>query len=216
MKKEGFIGSILILVIATGVLFVTACRENKSPASPKDSTSGGQETPNTVLNQEEKGESALSAAAAVMPVSDEGKNQTESASTKEETTGVHWFTNFEQARAKAVKEGKDMVLDFSGSDWCVWCMRLDKEVFSQDEFAKKAEQYFVFVLVDFPSDPSSLPPEIKKQNDRLARQYNFQGAFPTIYLTAPDGKPYAIASYQAGGPDVYFDYLMQIRKYRKM
>jgi thioredoxin-related protein len=128
--------------------------------------------------------------------------------------GVHWFTDYEQARAKAVKENKDLLINFSGSDWCGFCIRLEKDVFSQPAFAQEAEKYFVFMLVDFPNDTSGQSPELRKQNELLARIYRFRGYFPTIYLTGPDGRPYAEAEYKEGGPQVYLDYLLRIRQYR--
>lgn len=131
-------------------------------------------------------------------------------------TGVHWLTNYEEARAKAVKENKDLLINFSGSDWCGFCIRLEKDVFSQAAFAQEAEKYFVFILVDFPNDTSHQSSEVRKQNELLARLYRFRGYFPTIYLTTPDGRPYAEAEYKEGGPQVYLEYLMQIRKYRDL
>lgn len=129
-------------------------------------------------------------------------------------TGVRWYTNFEQAQAAAQKENKDLLINFSGSDWCIFCIKLEKEVFSQDSFAKEAEKYFVFMLVDFPGDPSSQPAEIRKQNEQLAERYHFRKLFPTLYLARPDGTPYAMAEYQGIGPKEYLDYLLKIRQYR--
>jgi len=128
--------------------------------------------------------------------------------------GVHWFTDYEQARAKAVKENKDLLINFSGSDWCGFCIKLEKDVFSQAAFAQEAEKYFVFMLVDFPSNPASQSPELRKQNELLARIYPFKNYFPMIFLAGPDGKPYAEAEYKEGGPQVYLDYLLRIRQYK--
>lgn len=128
--------------------------------------------------------------------------------------GVRWHTNFEEALAAAQKENKDLLINFSGSDWCIFCIRLEKDVFEQEVFAKEAEKYFVFMLVDFPNDASKQTDELRKQNQELARRYRFRNLFPTLYLAKPDGTPYAMAEYQPLGPAEYLDYLLKIRQYR--
>ncbi len=129
-------------------------------------------------------------------------------------SGVRWYTNFQEALAAAQKENKDLLINFSGSDWCIFCIRLEKDVFAQEVFAREAEKYFVFMLVDFPNDPFKQSEEIRKQNQQLARRYRFRNLFPTLYLAKPDGTPYAMAEYQQLGPTEYLDYLLKIRRYR--
>ena len=82
---------------------------------------------------------------------------------------AEWGTDFAKASADSGKSGKYMVLDFSGSDWCGWCKRLDKEVFSTPEFDAYAKSSLVCVLVDFPRG-KKLAPAVKKQNDELAKK----------------------------------------------
>ena len=67
-----------------------------------------------------------------------------------EKADAAWMTDFEAAKQKAAEEGKDLLVNFSGSDWCYWCKRLDNEVFSRAAFVSEAEKSFVFVLIDFP------------------------------------------------------------------
>jgi thioredoxin-related protein len=128
--------------------------------------------------------------------------------------GVRWYTNFEEALASAQKENKDLLINFSGSDWCIFCIRLEQDVFSKEAFAKEAEKYFVFVLVDFPNDSSKQSDAVRAQNQELARRYRFRNLFPTLYLAKPDGTPYAMAEYQPLGPAEYLDYLLKIRQHR--
>jgi len=61
-----------------------------------------------------------------------------------------WINNIETAKKKAAIEKKDMLLFFSGSDWCHWCQKLDNEVFTQDKFAQEAGKDFILVNLDFP------------------------------------------------------------------
>ena len=124
-----------------------------------------------------------------------------------------WMTDFEAAKAKAAQEGKDLLMDFSGSDWCYWCKRLDGEVFSNPGFINEVNRHFVLVKIDFPSDKSRQPQALQAQNQRLSRQYGIQ-AYPTIILTRPDGTPYAQTGYREGGPDAYLAHLDELRTQR--
>jgi thiol-disulfide isomerase/thioredoxin len=91
-----------------------------------------------------------------------------------------WLTNFEEAKAIAVKEGKPLLLDFTGSDWCPPCKLLHKNVFSTEEFAKEAAGKYVLVELDFPRT-KQLAPELKAQNSELQKKYAITG-YPTVLL----------------------------------
>jgi thioredoxin-related protein len=120
-----------------------------------------------------------------------------------------WETDFEAASAKAKAEGKHILLDFSGSDWCGWCIRLDKEVFSQKAFKEYADKNLILVLADFPSDKSKQSDEVKKQNEKLAEKFGVRG-FPTVYILDSTGKTVAKTGYQAGGPEAYVKHIQAL------
>lgn len=120
-----------------------------------------------------------------------------------------WLENFEAAKAKAAKEGKDLLIDFTGSDWCGWCIKLKDEVFKKEEFIKEAQKNFVFVELDFPRGKKQSD-EIKAQNEKLQAQFAIQG-FPTIVLTDAKGLPYAKTGYQPGGPAGYLKHLGELK-----
>ncbi len=120
-----------------------------------------------------------------------------------------WNTDFEGAKATAKAEGKYMLIDFSGSDWCGWCVKLDKEVFSQNIFKAYAEGNLVLMLADFPRDKSNQSVGVQKQNQALAEQFGIQG-FPTVYILDPDGTPVDKTGYQAGGPGAYVEYIKKV------
>ena len=124
------------------------------------------------------------------------------------TEATNWETDFEKASSSANASGKYILLDFSGSDWCGWCIRLEKEVFSQDAFKDFAEENLVCVLVDFPSAKKQTE-ELKKQNLDLARKYDIKG-YPTIIILGPDGKPVGKTGYLQGGPWEYVRHLKKI------
>jgi len=120
--------------------------------------------------------------------------------------GDEWMTDFEAAKQKAAAENKDLLVDFTGSDWCGWCIKLVDEVFKHDVFKQGAADNFVLVELDFPQDKSKLDEATQKQNEMLQKKYSIQG-FPTILLLDDQGRPYAQTGYQAGGPEKYLTHL---------
>lgn len=124
--------------------------------------------------------------------------------------GAGWSPNFADSKKQAASEKKDLLVDFTGSDWCSWCIKLNKEVFDHDEFREGVKNSFVLVELDYPNDKSRLTPEILKQNDELKTVYPIKG-FPTILLCDADGKPYAATGYQPDGPVKYVEQLNKLR-----
>jgi thioredoxin-related protein len=120
-----------------------------------------------------------------------------------------WETDFEKAKTKAKEENKHILVDFSGSDWCGWCIKLDEEVFSERKFKKYAEENLVLVLADFPRDKSDQSDELQKQNKELSEKYGVRG-FPTVYILSSDGKTVAKTGYQAGGPEAYVEHIKKL------
>lgn len=116
-----------------------------------------------------------------------------------------WLTSFETAKAEAAKHKVPILVDFSGSDWCGWCMKLDREVFSKPAFKDYAATNLVLLLVDFPRR-KSVPDKLSKQNTMLAERYDVQG-FPTVLLLDSEGKELARTGYQPGGAERYVEYL---------
>ena len=120
-----------------------------------------------------------------------------------------WLTDLEAAKKQAAAEKKDILVDFTGSDWCGWCIRLKKEVFDQPEFAEAAKK-FVLVELDFPNKkPQS--DEVKAKNRAAQKTYGITG-FPTILLMDAQGEVYARTGYQAGGPEKYVTHLQELSK----
>lgn len=126
---------------------------------------------------------------------------------------AEWLTNFEDAKKVAALEKKDLLIDFTGSDWCGWCKRLDAEVFSKDAFVEGAPKDFVLVELDFPQQKEQTP-AIKAQNAELQAKYGIRG-FPTIVLTDAEGRPYAQTGYQQGGEEKYLEHLAELKKNRE-
>lgn len=124
------------------------------------------------------------------------------------TDASDWETDFAKASATAKSSGKYMLLDFSGSDWCGWCMKLDKEVFSQSAFETFAKTNLICVLVDFPRSKKQSA-ALKKQNAQLAQKYGVKG-YPTVIVLNPDGEPACTTGYEEGGAKKYVEHLKEI------
>ena len=126
-----------------------------------------------------------------------------------------WTEDFEAAKQQAAKEGKLILMDFSGSDWCGWCRKMDAEVFTKDRFVREASKKFVLVSVDSPRDKSILSALARKQNSALAEKYEVRG-YPTVVIVDPDGKEVKRHSgYRAGGPNGYLKYLRELTRRAK-
>jgi thioredoxin-related protein len=122
-----------------------------------------------------------------------------------------WLTDFEAAKKQATEKNLPILVDFSGSDWCGWCIKLDKEVFSKDEFKAYAKDNLVLFLADFPRT-KQLQAEVKAQNEKLAKQYGVRG-FPTVLLLDSKGETIVgRTGYEAGGPENYIEHLKGLLK----
>lgn len=122
-----------------------------------------------------------------------------------------WIQDFTKAKAQAKAEQKHLLIDFTGSDWCGWCIKLDQEVFAHAPFQTGAPKDFVLVKLDYPRDESLVTAEIRAQNEKLQQEYEIRG-YPTILLTDAEGRPYAQTGYQAGGPEKYMEMLAEMKK----
>jgi protein disulfide-isomerase len=121
-----------------------------------------------------------------------------------------WLTNFETAQARARSEGKLLLIDFTGSDWCPPCIMLDRQVFSQAEFAEYANQHLVLLEVDFPRTKEQSA-EQKAANEKLADRFGIDG-FPTVIILDSDGKKIGELGYMPGGAKAFVAALEALRR----
>lgn len=123
-----------------------------------------------------------------------------------------WIADFDEAKALAEKEGKDMLVDFTGSDWCHWCIKLDEEVFEHDEFLSGVADQYVLVKLDYPNgEEAKAKVPSPERNAELAETYRI-GGYPTVLLMNAAGVAYAQTGYQDGGPEAYVEHLGEIRE----
>jgi protein disulfide-isomerase len=121
-----------------------------------------------------------------------------------------WSVDLSASLTKA-KETKKLVLaNFTGSDWCPWCIRLKKEVFDQKEFADYANKNLLLVEIDFPRKKPQTE-ELKKTNKRLSEQYAIEG-YPTVVVLDSAGKELGKLGYVDSGPKGFIAELEKLRK----
>ena len=115
---------------------------------------------------------------------------------------AEWTEDYAAAFAKAKKEHKMVLLDFTGSDWCIWCQRTDKEVFETQKFKDFADQKLILVRLDFPRGKAQAD-AVKAQNNALQEKFGIE-AFPTlIVLSANEKVVFSQLGYKEGGPDAF-------------
>ena len=114
-----------------------------------------------------------------------------------------WVVDFEKAKAQAAKEGKSILMEFTGSDWCPPCKALHKNVLVKDVFKTEMPKSFVLLKLDSPSDKSKQTPEEIEQYKTLSAKYGIKGV-PTIFLADAKGRPYyETVGYSGDSADEY-------------
>ncbi len=120
-----------------------------------------------------------------------------------------WVADFDEAVKLAKEQDKDLFVDFTGSDWCGWCIKLNEEVFSHEEFLKPARDKFILVALDYPnSEEAKAKVPNPERNAELSEEYNIRG-FPTCLLIDVNGEVFGRMGYQPGGPEQYIKDMTQ-------
>jgi len=118
----------------------------------------------------------------------------------------NWTTDMNEAIQISQQTGKPIMLFFTGSDWCGWCVKLKKEVYKTSEFNKWAKKNVVLVDVDFPRR-TKLSEKVTKQNKELQQMFGVRG-YPTVWFVTPEKgdngqvnlQKLGSIGYVAGGP----------------
>jgi len=119
--------------------------------------------------------------------------------------GSGWLTSYNEAIKQSQKTGKPIMAGFTGSDWCTWCIKLHKEVFSTPQFKKWADKNVILLELDYPQKQENLakmPKQVKQQNANLMEKHKaIIKGFPTVLFIRPDGSVFGSYGYDQGGPD---------------
>jgi thioredoxin-related protein len=120
----------------------------------------------------------------------------------------NWTTSLEQAKTEAISSNKNILLVFSGSDWCAPCIKLDRTIFQSDVFKAEAEKKWVLLKADFPKKKGNALSETQTEsNKKLAEKYNKEGNFPLVVLLDATGKVLGITGYKNVSPTEYVQLL---------
>ncbi|WP_405572113.1 thioredoxin family protein [Winogradskyella sp. Asnod2-B02-A] len=118
----------------------------------------------------------------------------------------NWQTDFETSKQLASDENKIIVLVFQGSDWCAPCIKLDREIWSTQEFKDLAEDKFIMLQADFPRRKNNkLSTEQQEHNNQLAEKYNKNGYFPFVVVLNAEGNQLGSLGYEKTTPTKYFE-----------
>jgi len=127
-----------------------------------------------------------------------------------QTSTPNWYQELSKASEIAVAENKPMLLFFTGSDWCGWCNKLQREVFNTETFTTWSNECAILVEIDFPRDKPQ-PQNIIDQNNLLQQQFKVEG-YPTVWfvdVVAIDSnytiKPINKTGYLPGGPSRWIE-----------
>lgn len=125
----------------------------------------------------------------------------------------NWKTDFEEAKQQASKENKNILLVFSGSDWCAPCIKLDNTVWKSDVFKVEAENFWVIYKADFPKKKANqLSSEQTEMNKKLAEKYNRNGSFPLVILLDKTGKAIGMTGFKNISATDYIQLIHSLEK----
>lgn len=125
----------------------------------------------------------------------------------------NWETHFAEAKARAIKENKNILLVFSGSDWCAPCIKLDKNVWQSEAFDKASKENWVAYKADFPKKKGNqLSEELTNENKALAEKYNKGGNFPLVVLLDKNGKVLGMESFKNISAEEYVQLIHSFEK----
>jgi len=119
-----------------------------------------------------------------------------------------WKTNLKEAKELAVKENKNIILVFSGSDWCAPCIKLEKNIWESAEFQQEASKSWILLKADFPRKKANrLSKEQTGENEFLAENYNPTGYFPLVVVLDATAKVLGKTAYKDYSPSEYIAHL---------
>lgn len=124
-----------------------------------------------------------------------------------------WKLDFEQAKKLAIEENKNIVIVFSGSDWCAPCIKLDRNIWQSEAFNKAAEENWIIVRADFPRKKANQLEEIQiTKNRKLAEKYNTEGSFPLVVVVDKNGKLLGKMGFKNVTPEEYIKMIHDVEK----
>ena len=137
------------------------------------------------------------------------------ASAIDSRAGEDWVTDVDEGRRYAEAEGKDLLINFTGTEWCGPCETLERDVLDQPEFLDAADRAFILVELDYPASDEDLPGDVRDDFIEWRDRYGIR-AFPTVILADDAGLPYAITGNLGIGPEAFVRHLDTLRSIREV
>lgn len=117
-----------------------------------------------------------------------------------------WESSYSSAQEISKAGGKPLLLVFSGSDWCIPCMKLERNIWESEAFKSYAKENLILYRADFPQKKKNkLTDELTNSNQELAEKYNTNGYFPLVVLLDFKGKILGQLGYEKIGPERYIE-----------
>jgi thioredoxin-related protein len=121
-------------------------------------------------------------------------------------TAQNWETDWKVATQKSKKNNQKLILVFSGSDWCIPCIKLENEIWEEESFKAYALENYILLRADFPKrKKNALSKEKQTHNDKLAERFNAAGYFPLVVVISPEEKVLGQLGYEKSSPEKYIE-----------
>ena len=115
-----------------------------------------------------------------------------------------WQYNFDDAKKQASEQNKNIIIVFSGSDWCAPCIKLDRSIWQSEAFKKESDKSWIMVRADFPRKKANkLTNEQTEHNRKLAEKYNLEGSFPLVVVLDKNTKVLGKMGFKNISPEEY-------------
>lgn len=125
----------------------------------------------------------------------------------------NWLTDFEQAKKISTDQDKNIIIVFSGSDWCAPCIKLDKNIWQSESFKNEAAKDWVLIKANFPRKKANeLSKEQTEHNRKLAEKYNIEGSFPLVVILDKNGKLLGKMGFKNVSPEEYIKMIHALEK----
>ena len=125
----------------------------------------------------------------------------------------NWKLDFDEAKQLANEENKNIIIVFSGSDWCAPCIKLDRNVWQSEVFKKVADENWIIVKADFPRKKANqLEDAQMTKNRKMAEKYNIEGSFPLVVILDKSGKVLGKMGFKNVSSEEYVKMIQEIEK----
>ena len=204
---------VLILLMLTAAMTTVGCRGTEND-SLREALFAKRTAPESrqsaeLAASEDTGPAKIDVNAAKGGISSKGSSKVALASYVSQNQ-AEWLRSYDEAVELSKQSGKPILADFTGSNWCGYCVKLKKEVFETPQFKSWAAENVVLLELDYPR-PNLQADWIKSQNNMLRDRYQIN-SYPSVLILNPDGSVIGSQGYKRGGPKPWIAVVNNILK----